>query len=156
MYISYGCFAIQYNGPYVLKYPLFIHNANTFDIFSFQLALAAKLTRCMHLTQIFWCIVRVGQSGSLVYIIKGFRCVFLVFSWCKYIIMKLWRAGAAPFWCKVQDECAWLYKYCLCLPFIESRQSLCADQRHLERMKSLFTLVMLTLLRVQSLTCPGG
>lgn len=29
-------------------------------------------------------------------------------------------------WCKVQDEYAWLYKYCLCSPCIqEKRQSLC-------------------------------
>lgn len=124
MYISYGSFPIQYNTD-VLKYPLFIQNDNIFDIFIFQSALAAKLRRCMHLTLIFQCIVRVGQSGSLVYIIKGFRCVFLVFSWWKYIIMKLWRTGAAQFWCKVQDEYAWLYKYCLCSPCILERRLVC-------------------------------
>lgn len=53
---------------------------------------------------------RQGQSDSLICIIKGFRCVFPVFTWWKSIITKLWRAAAAQFWCKVQDEYAWLHK----------------------------------------------
>lgn len=87
------CNTIQHTD--VLEYPLFIHTPICLTYLFFSLLWQPSyFRRCMHLTLIFGCTVRVGQSGSLVYIIKGLRCVFLVFNWWKYIIMKLWRVVA--------------------------------------------------------------
>lgn len=82
----------------------------------------------------FGCIVRVGQSGCLSTLLKASDVFFLfsadgnILSWsCGEL--ELHKNGfTAPdlLWCKVQDEYAWLYKYCLCSLCISGRrQSLC-------------------------------
>lgn len=79
MYISYGSFAIQHAD--VLKYPLFIQNANTFDIFIFQSALAAGLFQKMHAfdTNFFDALCGWGKVALLSTLLKA-SDVFFLFS----------------------------------------------------------------------------
>lgn len=129
MYISYGPFCNTIQCSDVLEDPLFMRNVNEFDIFLslffFNALWQPSSKESVRLTLIFcnascgW-----GKVALLSTLLKA-SDVFFLFSADGNILSWNWRARATALQCKVRDEYAWLYKYCLCSPCIERRWGLC-------------------------------
>lgn len=102
-------------------------------LFFSLLWLPSYFRRCMHLT--FW--MHCAGWGKVAFLSTLLKALDMFFLFSADGNILSWSCGeqqwhinvlTAPdlLWCKVQDEYAWLYKYCLCSPCIqEKRRSVC-------------------------------
>lgn len=144
----------------VLEYPLFIQNANNFDIYFFpHCAPAAKLRKMHAFDTNFSAHCATGPKVALLSTLLKASDVFSLFLVDGNILSWNWKADATALRCK---STGWVCLTLQILPLLPVYREEVEAARWSEQslfflsMKSLFALVMLTLLKAQSFTWPEG